>query len=452
MRKHPHRPMFAMAGVLMGTAVAAFAVAPSDIDTPLPDVRVLEESTPTPLGAIEAQLQALQIAPVRLSRTTLSRKTDTTDALLRRLGISDADAAGVLRRHPSAAALLESHTDCRVQAESAHGRLTTLVIRGPALDEARARTHFTRLTLTRQTGPTAIPIAEPRFNTQVEYVPYQVDARVGGATILDSLFTAADAANLPDSVTDQLGEIFGSDIDFRRDLRRGDRFTVVYQAYSADGESAPWLKNVTSRILAARFYNDGQRHEAMWFQKPGQRGAYYTLDGRNKQRQFLPAPLEHSRVTSGFKMRFHPVLKQWRQHLGTDYGAPHGTPVRTVGEGVVTFAGVQGGYGNVVIVQHNGDRETRYAHLSRINVRKGQTVSQGQLIGAVGATGWATGPHLHFEFRVRDQHVDPQTVARNSEATRIDELDMPAFKAIANIAHTQLRAATTTVASLQHFE
>src|SRR3990167_1397835 len=127
-------------------------------------------------------------------------------------------------------------------------------------------------------------------------------------------------------------------------------------------------------------------------------------------------------------MRFHPIHKTWRAHLGVDFGAPTGTPVRTVGEGVVNFAGVQNGYGNVVQIQHAGDRQTVYAHLSRIDVRKGQRVEQGQLIGAVGATGWATGPHLHFEFKVKGQQVDPMVVARASEALQLSPQALASFR------------------------
>ena len=126
--------------------------------------------------------------------------------------------------------------------------------------------------------------------------------------------------------------------------------------------------------------------------------------------------MEFSRVTSGFAMRFHPILHQWKAHLGVDYGGAIGTPVRTVGDGVVEFAGEQNGFGNVVIVKHNNTDETLYAHLSRIDVRPGQSVDQGQRIGAVGATGWATGPHLHFEFRVNGVHQDPVQIARRSDA------------------------------------
>jgi murein DD-endopeptidase MepM/ murein hydrolase activator NlpD len=130
--------------------------------------------------------------------------------------------------------------------------------------------------------------------------------------------------------------------------------------------------------------------------------------------------MEFSRITSGFAMRMHPLLKSWRAHLGVDYGAPTGTPVRTVGEGTVDFAGWQNGYGNVVQVQHGNERSTLYAHLSRIDVKVGQRVEQGQHIGAVGSTGWSTGPHLHFEFRIKGQHKDPVEVAKASDPVMLD--------------------------------
>ena len=138
----------------------------------------------------------------------------------------------------------------------------------------------------------------------------------------------------------------------------------------------------------------------MWFKDGDGKGAYFGLDGQSKQRSFLASPLEFSRVTSGFAMRMHPILNSWKQHKGVDYGAPTGTPIRAIGDGVVEFAGWQNGYGNVVQVRHGNERLTVYAHLSRIEVAKGQKVDQGAIIGAVGQTGWATGPHLHFEVKI----------------------------------------------------
>jgi murein DD-endopeptidase MepM/ murein hydrolase activator NlpD len=184
-------------------------------------------------------------------------------------------------------------------------------------------------------------------------------------------------------------------------------------------------------VLAARFINKDKTHDAVWFQEPGHKGAYYDLNGRSKTRAFLASPLAFSRVTSGFAMRFHPILQKWRAHLGVDFGAPTGTPVRSVGDGVVVFAGQQNGYGNVVQLQHNGDRMTVYAHLSRIDVRRGQHVEQGTRIGAVGATGWATGPHLHFEFKVSGHQVDPMTIARASESLQLSPQAVAQFRRMA---------------------
>jgi murein DD-endopeptidase MepM/ murein hydrolase activator NlpD len=152
--------------------------------------------------------------------------------------------------------------------------------------------------------------------------------------------------------------------------------------------------------------------------------------------------MEFSRVTSGFMMRFHPILKTWKAHLGVDYGAPTGTPVRTVGDGVVDFAGVQNGFGNVVMVKHSNSDVTVYAHLSRIDVRNGQGVSQGQRLGAVGSTGWATGPHLHFEFRVNGTHQDPVAMARKSEGNALTAASRPAFEQQAAAMRVQLATAS----------
>jgi murein DD-endopeptidase MepM/ murein hydrolase activator NlpD len=153
--------------------------------------------------------------------------------------------------------------------------------------------------------------------------------------------------------------------------------------------------------------------------------------------------MEFSRVSSGFKMRFHPILKTWRAHLGVDYAAPTGTQVRTVGDGVVHFAGVQNGYGNVIYINHRSGYTTVYAHLSRINVQRGARVSQGQNIGAVGATGWATGPHLHFEFRVDGVHQNPSVLAQRNESIPLSASSMPAFKQLAGTVRQHLQVAST---------
>jgi murein DD-endopeptidase MepM/ murein hydrolase activator NlpD len=157
-------------------------------------------------------------------------------------------------------------------------------------------------------------------------------------------------------------------------------------------------------------------------------------------------------VTSGFAMRIHPIMQTLRAHRGVDYGAPHGTAVRSVGDGVVEFAGWQNGYGNVIKVQHGKERSTLYAHLSRIDVRVGQAIEQGQHIGAVGATGWATGPHLHFEFQVDGRHVDPLSIAKASDTLTIDAASRSRFAELSSSAKAQLDLAETLAGSRSHAE
>jgi murein DD-endopeptidase MepM/ murein hydrolase activator NlpD len=198
-------------------------------------------------------------------------------------------------------------------------------------------------------------------------------------------------------------------------------------------------------VLAAEFVNAGKTYQALWYRDADGRGAYFDLAGQSKKRAFLASPMEFSRLSSGFAMRFHPLLQKWRAHLGVDYAAPTGTPVRTVGDGIVEFAGQQNGYGNVVQIKHNNARSTLYAHLSRIDVKMGQRIEQGQRIGAVGSTGWSTGPHLHFEFRVNGQHQDPLRIAKASEAVAIAPAAKAEFASLAQTLQVKLDVAETLV-------
>ncbi|MEO8656642.1 MAG: M23 family metallopeptidase, partial [Ramlibacter sp.] len=273
----------------------------------------------------------------------------------------------------------------------------------------------------------------------VELASLMPATRMGSGTIRSSLFAAADEARIPDSVVGQVIDILSGDIDFRHALRSGDRFNVVYEALEADGEALR-----TGRVLSVEFVNKGQAYQAVWFQEPGRKGGYYTLDGKSLETSYLASPVEFSHVTSGFEMRMHPILHQWKAHLGTDFAGAVGTPVRTVGDGLVEFSGWQNGFGNVVMVRHNNSDETVYAHLSRIDVRAGQNVNQGQRLGAIGATGWATGPHLHFEFRVNGVHQDPVKYARRSDATVLSAEAKPEFDRLARAMRVQLAAAASS--------
>jgi murein DD-endopeptidase MepM/ murein hydrolase activator NlpD len=312
------------------------------------------------------------------------------------------------------------------------GELLGLTQRWQADDEQ----HFKRLVVERKSGV---------FSSKVDMAPLVATQRIGSGTIKSSLFAATDEARMPDTVAVQMAEIFAGDIDFHRSLRKGDRFSVVYEALEADGEILR-----TGRVLSAEFINNGKAFGAIWFQPNGSKGGYFTAAGESLKKAYLTSPLEFSRITSGFKMRFHPLLNKWRAHLGVDYAAPTGTPARSVGDGVVDFAGWQNGYGNVVIIKHRSNHTTLYAHLSKINVRKGSSVSQGQTVGLVGSTGWSTGPHLHFEFRVDGVHKDPLTLARQSESIPLPATAMAEFKRHADtVRRDWASAASITLASAQ---
>src|SRR5947207_7652507 len=231
--------------------------------------------------------------------------------------------------------------------------------------------------------------------------PLETRVLMKASVIRSSLFAATDAVGIPDSIAMQLADVFGGDVDFYRDLRKGDRFTVVYELYHLAGRPVR-----AGRLLAAEFVNQGRTLRAVHFGT-----GYYAPDGRNLRKAFLRAPLEFSRVSSGFGMRLHPIQAKWRTHKGIDYAAPTGTRVRAVGDAVVDYAGVKGGYGNVVILRHNGQYSTVYAHLSRIAVRRGARIAQNDTIGFVGQTGWATGPHLHYEFRIGGEARNPFSIA-----------------------------------------
>lgn len=250
------------------------------------------------------------------------------------------------------------------------------------------------------------------------------EVRIAVGTIQSSLFGATDAAGIPDGITLQMADVLSAKIDFLRDLRQGDQFRVVYETRSHQGRFAG-----SGRLLAVEFINQGKKHDAVWFEGKG-RSAYYDFEGTNLRGTFLRTALKFSRISSTFGMRQHPIHGRWMGHKGVDYAAPTGTPIHSTADGVVEFAGTQSGYGNVVIVKHSDEYSTLYAHQSRIaeGVRKGSRVTQGELLGYVGQTGWATGPHLHYEFRVAGQPVDPLAADLPIARTQ-DDAEMRRFEA-----------------------
>lgn len=228
-------------------------------------------------------------------------------------------------------------------------------------------------------------------------------------TIQSSLFVAATNAGLSNRLTLDLAQIFNYDIDFALDLRRGDSFAVVYDAYYKDGK-----KIRDGDIIVAEFVNKGRAHRAMRYTDKKGTVAYYAPDGQSFRKAFIRTPVDFARISSGFNPgRRHPILNVIRAHKGVDYAAATGTPVKTTGDGVVDFVGVKSGYGNVIIIKHGKKYTTLYGHLSRFRsgIRAGSKVKMGQVIGYVGKTGLATAPHLHYEFRVNGLHVNPVTVS-----------------------------------------
>ena len=391
-----------VAGLLAG--VAAFGTVSDSPEPPVARVTVIETLRPQVTEVASAS------APSYVHEERFERG-DTFARLLARLGVDSAVAVQLVKQHGKSKPFRSLRPGMTVQAET---------------------TDFGALLALRFISgrDTILGFEREGDGFRVLDEPARLARRVvlKSGEIRSSLFAAADEVDMPDAITMQIADIFSGDVDFQRDLRKGDRFAVVYEAFHHNGRL---LKE--GRVLAAEFVNNKKALRAVWFDDVEQgRGGYYAPDGKNLRKAFLRSPLEFSRVTSGFAMRFHPILQQWRAHNGVDYGAPMGTRVRATADGVVDFAGQQGGYGKVVILRHHGGITTAYAHLSGFagDMRRGARVAQGDTIGFVGATGWATGPHLHYEFRVNNQHRNPLTVAMPA-AEPVPAERMAAFTAAA---------------------
>ncbi len=294
-----------------------------------------------------------------------------------------------------------------------------------------------------------IIISKTAAGYEASKVDYQLEVRpiLKSADIKSSLFGATDDANIPDHIAIQIAEIFESDIDFHTDLRRGDHFNVIYEGNYNQGEL---LK--TGDVLAVEFVNDNKTYRAIGYRDASNQMQYYTPEGKSLHKSFLRSPLEFTRVSSGFNLgRFHPVLQRFRAHKGVDMAAPTGTRVKASGDAVVDFVGQKGGYGNVIVLKHANGVSTVYGHLSRFTagLRRGAKVVQGEVIGFVGMTGVATGPHLHYEFLLNGQHRDPMKVAL-PKANPIEAHNKAEFDVISNQLSAQLRLlGTSNIAALE---
>lgn len=337
------------------------------------------------------------------------RRGDTLVSLLERMGVETAGLGTFIAQDKVARSLtnLRAGRVLTVQ-QTAEGELQWLRYKS-GIDEESQESILIQKT-------------EGQFIAKRESVNFEKQVVFRSGRIESSLFAAADKAGLPDSVAVQLTEIFSSDIDFHRELRKGDEFRVVYEDMTLEGRSAR-----AGRVLAVEFINASKPHKAYWYAPGGNRSpGYYNEDGRSLKKSFLKSPLAFSRISSGFTARrFHPIQQRWKAHNGVDYAAPTGTPIMATASGTVKFSGWQNGYGNLVEIQHHSGYSTAYAHLSRFasGVRVGQKVDQGDVIGYVGATGWATGPHLHYEFRVNKVPQNPLNVV----IAQAEPLDRNAF-------------------------
>lgn len=394
-------------GLFAGAAAIGMVSQPDR--TALPPASVVQSILPMTADAmsVSASVDTPYINETRI------RSGDTLAAVLQRLELDEPGLQTFLTHDASARSIYKLYPGRSVQAATdAEGKLVWLrYIHTPGNDsEGQVVTKMLHV-VPDGTGYAADELVE---NTDRQ-------TRVAVGTIKSSLFGATDAAGIPDSITLQMADILAGKVDFLRDLRQGDQFRVVYETRSHDGRYAG-----AGRVMAVEFINQGKTYNAVWFSANGNgQGAYYDFDGTNLRGTFLKTALKFTRISSTFGGRMHPIHGRWMGHKGVDYAAPTGTPIHSVADGTIEFAGTQSGYGNIIVIKHSDKYTTAYAHQSRLaeGMRKGTKVSQGQLIGYVGSTGWATGPHLHYEFRVDGQPIDPLAadlpIARTLDAKEV---------------------------------
>ncbi|WP_245220221.1 M23 family metallopeptidase [Pusillimonas caeni] len=387
-----------LATIALGLFVAAAALAvvkpSSQIDLPAVTETSRSLALPSPFPEASAKFSSPFIDETRI------KPGDTVSALLQRLDVDESGLLAFLTHDKSARSIYKLYPGRTVQA---------------ALDEAGQLVwlRYYHTPASSQDGKPLSQWLEVRpdgsggFEAAEQSEQAHTHVRVAEGEIESSLFGATDKADIPDSITLQMAEILSSKIDFMRDLRKGDRFRVVYETHNAQGSDVG-----SGRILALQFINRDKNYDAVWFKPSDASGGYYDFDGRSMRGAFLRSALKFTRVSSTFGGRKHPIHGTYRNHKGVDYAAPAGTPIHATADGTVSFIGAQRGYGNVIILQHHGKYSTLYAHQRGFakGLKKGSKVEQGQLIGYVGSTGWATGPHLHYEFRIGNQHVDPLSV------------------------------------------
>jgi murein DD-endopeptidase MepM/ murein hydrolase activator NlpD len=415
------RIVAAGAGFLAVCAFGATAVAPIAPDAS--DLPVKSITQQLDLPNLQEQIAALQSDSQQFIHQERIRSGDSLGSVFTRLGVDDAQAQNFIRSDKLAKRILSLKSGKPIQAETdADGLLLSLHATVDGKDGAST------ITVTRKGDKFVVVEGAPQMERRVEMRSRQINSSLYAATDSD-----VDGSKLPDSIVNQIIEMFSNNIDFRSDLKRGDHFSVVYETFWQDGELVR-----TGRILAGEFVNKGVTYQTVWYEDPvTHQGGYYSPDGKSLKAGFLKSPVAYTRVSSGFSMRVHPVFGVWKQHKGLDLAAPLGTPIRAAGDGTVDFVGTSNGYGNMVVLKHWSSYSTAYGHMSRFasGLRRGEKVHQGDIIGYVGATGWATGPHLHYEFRVGGEARDPNSMKVMAQAP-LSQTELARFRmAAADMSH-----------------
>jgi len=408
--------------------IASGSTAPAETVTA--EIPVNEEVTTAVASATETadsteSTPQLDIKPAGNRLTLKVRRSDSLDRLFKRHGLSRTDLANIMTLESARKYLRLVKPGDEILVREADGKILQLE-RQVSLSEV--------LSIRRKLDTFEAKIIEQELEAQA--------VRTTG-TIDSSLFLAAAAAGISDRTIMNLAGIFAWDVDFVRDIRQGDAFSLVYEEFWQDGKRV-----AEGDILAAEFINRGKSYRAIRFKDASGRIDYYTPEGLSVRKAFVRAPLSFARISSNFNpRRRHPKLNTIRAHKGVDYAAPAGTPIKAAGDGKIILRGRKGGYGNAVIIQHGGNITTLYAHMSRFSkARIGSRVRQGDIIGYVGSTGLATGPHLHYEYRRNGVHLNPRTV-KLPDAEPINAEYLAAFKKAAGPLLKQLDNERTLVAS-----
>jgi murein DD-endopeptidase MepM/ murein hydrolase activator NlpD len=407
-----------LGAVLALGAVTAFGVAPAT-QVELPPLQTVVEpviaQAGNPAGAVLHVPTVFE--PQRFRQIEQIGRGETLSSLLSRLGATDPEFIRFAVNDKTAKRLLQLRAGRSVSAEvDEDGLVHRLTYRFGTLEESANRP--VQLIIERIDGKLKASEAKIEVEEAIE---------AASAEIRTTLFAATDSAGIPEIIASRVADILSGDLDLRRDLRRGAKLSVVYEMIR---EAATLEAAVPGRVLAVELLNGNRRHEAVWFEHEEGKGAYYTFAGQSLTKSFLREPLEFTRITSGFsRSRLHPLFNVNRAHTGVDFAAPVGTKVRAVADGVIDFAAADGGYGRKVVISHRNRVSTVYAHLQGFaeGIKPGARVSQGDVIGYVGMTGWTTGPHLHYEFRVSGKHTDPLRAVL-PEGRKLSASDLKRFK------------------------